>query len=353
MICKNKECQTQLPDDAVYCLKCGTRQDIQECAKSTVSIEIENNEDNKSKYNISDKAKRNIGIGVVVAVAICIFCLIGSYSNKNTTPSYTEPTTTIVPTTTVEDNEYPLSECPIRILDTYIEKTTEPDGIDLSIKCSYETHKGIDKIAFYAVPNYTDEGYGNTRRFTYEGPFSYGDVETIVFEQAWLSDKIEHIGITEIRVYYSENDLIEYYANKGYCILSTEATETTEATEPTTAPKPKTLQDCPIKVNSCYTAEPNSAGGVDLYVDWYCESDKEIKYIYFNVTPYNRVNDFQRCEIRDYGTQDCKLTGPFNNDSADYSYWECVWYNDDIDHPELNKITIEYMDGTKETYYNK
>lgn len=112
-----------------------------------------------------------------------------------------------------------------------------------------------------------------------------------------------------------------------------------------------TLADCPVKVNSYYSTEPNSADGVSVYIDWYCENTKEIKYIYFDVTPYNRVDDKQYCEIRYYSTRTCSLTGPFSEGSADCSYWDCVWYNRDIDYIVLNSISIEYMDGTSQVYF--
>ena len=55
-----------------------------------------------------------------------------------------------------------------------------------------------------------------------------------------------------------------------------------------------------IKVTRVWTAKPNSAGGVDLYINWKNLSDKVIKYVYFTVEPYNSVNDTVTCTIRRY-----------------------------------------------------
>ena len=52
-----------------------------------------------------------------------------------------------------------------------------------------------------------------------------------------------------------------------------------------------------IKVTRVWTATPNSAGGVDLYINWKNLSDKVIKYAYFTVVPYNSVNDIVTCKV--------------------------------------------------------
>ena len=42
-----------------------------------------------------------------------------------------------------------------------------------------------------------------------------------------------------------------------------------------------------VKVTKVWTDTPNSAGGVDLYINWKNLSNKVIKYAYFTVVPYN------------------------------------------------------------------
>ena len=156
----------------------------------------------------------------------------------------------------------------------------------------------------------------------------------------------------------------------------------------------------------------NSVGGASFYIHWNNQSDKVIKYIHFFVTPYNRVGDKVRCEIWGVSTQDCWSTGPYakvtvNTDWANLpetmwidtttqghpsygdgfnssiyvthdgkyyrglsdplipvpeyryidvqfsTYWENMWYNSDIHSLRIEKVQIEYMDGTEKTITGK
>lgn len=138
----------------------------------------------------------------------------------------------------------------------------------------------------------------------------------------------------------------------------------------------------------------NSVGGVDPYVGFRNNSGKVIKYITFEMTPYNRVFDPVSCTIRGYSTRECEATGPFDpdvgicaemysttsgsifildrNSQHPYYYttrtfdkmdlqpeqyaktfthfpgWDTVWYNSNIHYIEVTKATIDYMDGTND-----
>lgn len=152
----------------------------------------------------------------------------------------------------------------------------------------------------------------------------------------------------------------------------------------------------------------NSVGGISPTIYWRNNSTKTIKYVTFTVTPYNAVWDPVRCSIRGYSTHQLQVTGPvapfttqlptfaylyhkweggnwgefdsvwgtypdcyinpmfyyghgrqqYNLTESDYSnictcdYWDCVWYNGNIDHILVSKIYIQYMDGTTETIKN-
>jgi hypothetical protein len=103
-----------------------------------------------------------------------------------------------------------------------------------------------------------------------------------------------------------------------------------------------------IRVISCYTNSPNSAGGVDLNIVWKNNSNKTIKYIFFDVIPYNSVGDAQYCEIRRTSQYRGKVTGPISPGET-YGYnrvWECAWYNNTIIRVQLVGVDITYMDGT-------
>lgn len=106
-----------------------------------------------------------------------------------------------------------------------------------------------------------------------------------------------------------------------------------------------------IRVSKVYPSEPNSADGVDLHIVWTNKSDKEIKYAYFTVVPYNAVGDIVTCDITGESTFIGKETGPFRKGEGRDDSWrfECAWYNNTIDYVELTEISIDYIDGTSET----
>ncbi|MCB2297077.1 hypothetical protein [Clostridium tagluense] len=103
-----------------------------------------------------------------------------------------------------------------------------------------------------------------------------------------------------------------------------------------------------LKVISLYPSSPNSAGGVDLNIVWENSSSKIIKYITFEVVPYNAVSDAQSCSISGNSNFRGKVTGPINAGETygDNSSWECAWYNNTITSVKLVGVDITYMDGS-------
>lgn len=349
MICKNSSCKAELPDDAAFCLKCGTKQDI---PKPNIQNDI-----TETKPNNTDSKKKSIVITITVIILIaCIavgaVILAPGIIDAKSKTSTTETTAS----THIEINEYSMEYCPIKITDTSISESLFTEQVELSIQWTYES-KGdnltADKVIFTVATYNTDgiEDYRSPRNFIYMHTISEGTS----YKEVWKTEPFSTFKIIKIHIEYFENNLIEEYIDDSYepqTGVSYEVTEAPTETKYNYTPIIETLEDCPIKVNSYYTTAPNSADGVSFYIDWYSTDEKEIKYIYFTVTPYNRVNDKQYCEIRDHSIFNGSVTGPFYYGSADYSYWDCAWYNSDIDHIELDKITIEYMDGTKRIYYN-
>lgn len=110
-----------------------------------------------------------------------------------------------------------------------------------------------------------------------------------------------------------------------------------------------------IRIKNVRITEPNSAGGVDLYIDWVNNSDKIIKYVYFTCDLYNAVDDPITCDIRGYTSFTGKTTGPIKKGQGSKSgyRWENAWYNYSASYAVLKKIEIEYMDGTKEVIPDK
>lgn len=178
-----------------------------------------------------------------------------------------------------------------------------------------------------------------------------------------------------------------------------------------TKPAP-VVRNTPIRIlRHPVIGDRDSVGGISFDICWSNQSDKVIKYAHFYVTPYNGVWDPVKCEIRGYSTADCWVTGPVakvssstnlldetaggfgvfapreieGTDFGDYyvskifddltyygpdgeyvpitpadygnifvvTYWDRMWYNNDIKHLMIAKVVLEYMDGTTTTLTGK
>ncbi len=161
-------------------------------------------------------------------------------------------------------------------------------------------------------------------------------------------------------------------------------------------------RNTPIRIYGQPKPSINSADGVSFTIYWNSHSDKPIKYAHFYVTPYNGVWDVMKCDIGRFSNADAYVTGPIykNSTSANWAdsdygnyyalgysdaaggrglrridrngsysdfygshavrdamlddvlietYWDCMWYNSDIKYILINKVVIEYMDGTSTT----
>ena len=163
-----------------------------------------------------------------------------------------------------------------------------------------------------------------------------------------------------------DNDIIRN-ANAIYQTLSQEEKEkVTNANELSTAveklsmlreeerqKKRETELKSIVRLTKLKAGTPNSVGGVDLFIGFKNLSDKTIKYITFEVAPYNAVGDMVYCEIRDTAIFRGQATGPYAKGEGlagnSSEYWSCAWYNSTIKSVELRSIDIEYMDGTRQT----
>ncbi|MDU0204902.1 hypothetical protein ACYEXS_35745 [Paenibacillus sp. MAH-36] len=103
-----------------------------------------------------------------------------------------------------------------------------------------------------------------------------------------------------------------------------------------------------MRISKIHPSKPNSAGGVDLEIEWANNSDKVIKYVVFSVEPYNAVNDIVVSQIGGNSLFKGKITGPVSKDDVGLknSYWENAWYNNSINTVQLVNVTIQYLDDT-------
>lgn len=107
-----------------------------------------------------------------------------------------------------------------------------------------------------------------------------------------------------------------------------------------------------IVISKLYTENPNSAGGVSWDIVFTNKSDKEIKYAYFTVIPYNAVGDIVACTIKRSSEFTGMVTGPIapGEQYGNGRYFDCAWYNNTIVRCELTGIRIEYTDGTYKSF---
>jgi len=101
-----------------------------------------------------------------------------------------------------------------------------------------------------------------------------------------------------------------------------------------------------FRVTSLRFIGPNSAGGCGASIYFKNLSKKTIKYIFFSAYPINAVDDRVPCEIRGYDFGRLKYTGPLNPGASDGGLWDDVWYNHSARKVIIEKIEIQFMDGS-------
>ena len=109
-----------------------------------------------------------------------------------------------------------------------------------------------------------------------------------------------------------------------------------------------------IRISKIAVSKPDSAGGVELYINFINNSDKTIKYITFGVSFYNSVGDIVTCKYKQDTINYCKDTGPYEKgEGLSGTYWHWGdYYNWDIKSVKLVSVEIEYTDGTSKTLTN-
>jgi hypothetical protein len=110
----------------------------------------------------------------------------------------------------------------------------------------------------------------------------------------------------------------------------------------------------PILITRLQRTSPNSAGGVDVRVNYANTSGKRFKYVVFTVKPFNAVGDLVSSDIGSKVFARLNDTGPIKTrENWDYhggqdgGLWANVWYNNSISCIELVGVEITYMDGDK------
>ena len=101
--------------------------------------------------------------------------------------------------------------------------------------------------------------------------------------------------------------------------------------------------------NSSFYFSLNSAGGIVFSFSATNSTGKEIKYVRFEVELYNAVGDRAYDEIKNTSTVDVEIIGPVKAGKKVSLSKEIIGYCDNCAKIQINDITIVYTDGTSET----
>ena len=93
--------------------------------------------------------------------------------------------------------------------------------------------------------------------------------------------------------------------------------------------------------------EANEQGGIGLHFTYFNASSKTIKYITFVFVPYNRVGDVSG------ESATARFEGPIHPHSTEEIHTMPLWYNRSVLKVKVEKVTIQYMDGSEEALEGK
>ena len=91
---------------------------------------------------------------------------------------------------------------------------------------------------------------------------------------------------------------------------------------------------------------------IGVETGFYNGSEKEIKYVTFKYVPRNAVSDIITDNLGVSVTSQ-RFTGPIAPDTFGKAEFETVWQIEEIDHIEIQEITVDYMDNTSEIISGK
>lgn len=99
--------------------------------------------------------------------------------------------------------------------------------------------------------------------------------------------------------------------------------------------------------------ECNYVGGVDTFISFKNNSDKQIAYVDFNVKYYDSMGNPAKCSIRNTSTANLQYTGPLNaGGKSKKIYWDAVIYDSTTSAMMPLSIKITFSDGTKQIITN-
>lgn len=100
-----------------------------------------------------------------------------------------------------------------------------------------------------------------------------------------------------------------------------------------------------ISITNFTFYEPNSAGGVEVEIDFNSKIDKEIKYVYFYIYFFNRAEDLLVDNITGVAEFAVRSVGPFNQNDKGHGYWG-HFYNYETYYSNIQAVEVHFTDGT-------
>ena len=212
MVCKNNNCKAELPDDAVFCLKCGTKQEIPHIETSQVETEY-----NKSSSNTEKKTKTIAIILVLLIATIGILGVIYSISKNDSFYPKETAATTITTDPQPIYNYNSLERCPVKVKEIYTIEPNSAGGIDLVVYWETISQREIKYIYLYATPynrvgdiEASEIGGKTTVRCRMVGPYKNNDGGRAEFENVWYNNAISDTKIDKIEIEYMDGETIVY-----------------------------------------------------------------------------------------------------------------------------------------------
>lgn len=111
-------------------------------------------------------------------------------------------------------------------------------------------------------------------------------------------------------------------------------------------------EDKTLLITGVSPSLPNSASGVDARIGIINPSaGATIKYVRYEISPYNRVGDRVRGTIKKSDRARLRSTGPIEGNGLEsWANWKNVFYNNSIICMELNSVEITYMDDSSDHF---
>lgn len=321
MFCR--KCGNEIPDDSVFCLKCGEKVETLEKPNDKTTVDAINNEE------------------------------VNEMEAETTEISETDKTTEVID---VEETIAEESKAEQPQPETIIEKFSSLDnkhkygiigaigGLILLIiiivainasKCNVCGEEVVDGSDYCYYHKCQADGCNLSKTKSDRYCFSHENEFICEWEEGW-DDKCTSNKTEGSKYCYShtcsQSDCTEKVSKEGYTTCEKHAVDMRRRIS-----------------NSAFAFSLNSAGGIEFSFEGRNSTGKEIKYIRFDVILKNAVGDLVEDEIKDTYKVNVEIVGPIKSGGSIYMRDKIIGYCDDCARIDIQDITIIYKDGTSET----